>query len=66
MVKQAKNYICERCKRETPFMEVCDYCSRKICRACEKAGATHSKILHTIICKGCWGDLRKRKKFKSL
>ena len=66
MVKPSKNYVCERCKKETPFIEPCDYCSRKICRSCEKAAATHSKILHTIICKSCWGDLRKRRKFKSL
>ena len=65
-MKPAKNYICELCKRETPYLEVCNYCNKKICRACEKAGATHTKILHTVICRSCWGDLKKRTRWKSL
>jgi len=65
MVKAAKNYVCERCKREMAFIQECGYCSRKICRACEKSSATHSKTSRTAICKGCWTDLRKRTRYKS-
>ncbi len=65
MVRQAKNYVCDRCKRETPYVEECGYCMRKICRSCEKSSATHSKLSRTAICKSCWSDMRKRTKFKS-
>ncbi len=56
---------CERCGKETHFLQRCDYCGRRVCRACEKSGKVTSEHEHLLICKDCWTRTDKRKKFKS-
>ena len=56
---------CERCGKAAYIIEPCDYCSRKICRACVKSSARESKIKRNVICKDCWGNIPKRRKYKS-
>lgn len=55
---------CERCGKEAYYLEVCNYCNRKVCRNCHKASASPSKTMRTVICKDCWGNLPKRMAFK--
>lgn len=57
-------YLCERCKHETYRYDVCNYCGRKICNNCIKSSQTSTKILHLVICKDCWTDMKKRKMYK--
>ncbi len=57
-------YTCERCKREIYRFDVCDYCGRKICNSCVKSSQTVTKTVRLIICKDCWGDMNKRKRYK--
>ncbi len=56
---------CERCKDEVFKYLSCDYCSRKICNNCIKSSARASKISRLVICKDCWGDLKKRERYKN-
>ncbi|MEK6923915.1 MAG: hypothetical protein AABW54_01595 [Candidatus Micrarchaeota archaeon] len=56
---------CERCGKDAYYAEECDYCNKKVCRNCHKASATASKTSRKVICKGCWSNMPKRKKFKS-
>ena len=46
-------------------MEACTGCSRMVCRNCQKASLTASKTKRLVMCKDCWGDIKKRKKFLS-
>ena len=56
---------CERCKDEVFKYLSCDYCGRKICNNCIKSSARASKISRLVICKDCWGDMKKREKYKN-
>lgn len=56
---------CDRCSEEAHYLELCKYCSRHVCRKCQKSSARASKIERNVICKDCWGNLKKRRAFKS-
>lgn len=56
---------CERCKKEIYRQYKCDYCGRTICSSCVKSSQTATKILKLVICKDCWGNMPKRKAYKS-
>ncbi len=48
------------------MLEKCEMCGKMICRDCEKSSKKVSKTKRSIICKDCWGDMEKRKKWKSM
>lgn len=56
---------CQRCKKERHYLETCYTCSRNVCQYCQKSGKSASKTERLIICKDCWSDLKKRKKWES-
>lgn len=56
---------CQRCNKEAHYLEKCNYCERQVCRTCVKSSRRPIKIERIVICKDCWSDLRKRKKYKS-
>ncbi|MGB9577393.1 MAG: hypothetical protein ACP5O3_00175 [Candidatus Micrarchaeia archaeon] len=56
---------CERCGSDAHVIEACDYCGRKVCRACIKSSRTVAKTIRRVICKDCWTNTKKRKEFKS-
>jgi hypothetical protein len=56
---------CERCKRQVPKADICNYCKKIICETCKKSARRASKIKKLFICKDCWGNLAFRKRFKS-
>jgi hypothetical protein len=55
---------CERCGNQSAKLERCDYCGRKICYSCIKS-SKRKKVGRLYICKDCWGNIQKRKKFKA-
>ncbi|MCL4374137.1 MAG: hypothetical protein M1360_03875 [Candidatus Marsarchaeota archaeon] len=57
--------LCERCKRETYRYETCNYCGRKVCYDCIKSSRRYHKTVRLVICKDCWGDMKKRRAFKN-
>ncbi len=58
--------ICERCSNQIYMVEKCDYCGKMVCESCEKSAKRLKKVVRTVICKDCWGNLPKRSKFKAL
>lgn len=56
---------CERCGNVAIVPERCGYCEKLLCRACEKSAKRIGKTKRFVICRTCWGDLRKRRKFKA-
>ena len=56
---------CERCKRQVPRADTCNYCKRLVCESCKKSAKRASKIKKLFICKDCWSKMESRKKFKS-
>lgn len=64
-MKKKTEMKCERCVKEAHIIEPCDYCSRKICRQCVKSSARESKTKRNVICKDCWGNIPKRRAYKS-
>ncbi len=56
---------CERCKKQIPKAEKCDYCNRLMCESCTKSSKRASKIKKLFICKDCWSQMGKRSRFKS-
>ncbi len=56
---------CERCKKQVAKADRCNYCERLICESCKKSSKRASKTVKLFICKDCWSDMKKRKKFKS-
>ncbi len=58
--------LCERCKREVFKFVVCDYCKRKIGNECIKSSKRKTKTTRLIICKDCWGQMPRRKSYKSM
>lgn len=60
-----KGSKCERCGKEAHYLEVCNYCSRTVCRNCQKSSSTPEKTRRLVICKDCWGKIPLRKQFKS-
>jgi hypothetical protein len=57
--------LCDRCKREVYRYERCNYCLRNVCVSCEKSSQRIKKTMRMVICKDCWGDMRKRGAFKN-
>ncbi len=57
--------VCERCKDEIFKSERCNYCNRLICFNCVKSSSRHMKTLRLVICKDCWGIMRRRSAFKN-
>jgi hypothetical protein len=57
--------ICERCKRDIHKYDTCNYCSRKICFNCVKSQKKISATERAYICKDCWSNTKRRKKYKS-
>ncbi|MFH0816999.1 MAG: hypothetical protein V1909_00010 [Candidatus Micrarchaeota archaeon] len=57
--------ICERCSNETHRPEKCTYCSRIMCSDCEKSSKNSKLEGRLVICKTCWGAMKKRQKFKT-
>lgn len=58
-------FSCERCKDEIFKNETCNYCSRKICNNCVKSTMRVQKVTRLVICKDCWGNIKKRTAFKN-
>lgn len=58
--------ICERCKADTYMLEKCGYCGRTVCGACVKSSKRKHKTTRFVICRDCWGDMKKRAQFKKL
>jgi len=56
--------ICERCSGQAYALEKCNYCSRMLCGSCVKSSKRKIKIKRYVICRDCWGDLKKRTAFK--
>lgn len=56
--------ICARCSKETYELEMCEYCRKMVCRLCEKSSKRIKKLKRIVICKDCWGDMKKRNEFK--
>jgi len=57
---------CERCGTQTAKLEKCDHCGKKICVSCIKSSKRSKKKTGKLfICKSCWTNIPKRKKFKS-
>ncbi|MFH0714107.1 MAG: hypothetical protein V1722_05745 [Candidatus Micrarchaeota archaeon] len=58
---------CQRCSKETHYLEVCNYCDKPICRSCQKSARTATsasgKKERLVICKTCWGKMPVRKTF---
>lgn len=57
--------LCERCKKEVHRLEHCNYCNRMICNSCMKGSIRIKKTARLVICKDCWGSMKKRGAFKS-
>ncbi|MBI4399287.1 hypothetical protein HY570_00925 [Candidatus Micrarchaeota archaeon] len=57
--------ICERCSAQTYMVEKCNYCNKQLCRDCEKSAKRIAKTRRYVICKDCWGDMKKRSEFKA-
>jgi len=55
---------CKRCGKQTAKLQTCGYCKSKICYSCIK-NSKRKKIGKRYICKTCWTDMSKRKKYKS-
>ncbi len=58
-------FLCERCKSEIYKSETCNYCNRKICNNCIKSSQRVQKVTRLVICKDCWGNIKKRTAFKN-
>lgn len=58
--------ICDRCSNQSYFLEKCEYCAKNVCVNCAKSAKRVQKIRRLLICKGCWGNLRSRSKFKGV
>ncbi len=60
--------VCERCGKSVPKLEKCYFCERWVCNGCVKSirNAYLLKKERIVICKDCWTDMEKRKKFKSM
>ncbi|MCK4318998.1 hypothetical protein KAW38_00300 [Candidatus Micrarchaeota archaeon] len=56
--------ICQRCGEQTAKLEKCDYCDRLICNMCKKSAKIVGKLKRLVICKDCWGNMKRRGKFK--
>jgi hypothetical protein len=56
---------CERCKKQFPKAERCNYCNKLICESCTKSSKRASKVRKLFICKDCWSNMASRTKFKS-
>ncbi len=59
------NMRCERCSEVVYKIEKCDYCGRKICHACVKSSRKDNTGTRRVICKDCWGEVKKRKEFQT-
>lgn len=57
---------CERCTSDTHFMEKCTFCERYVCRACIRASKNVKKVNRIVICKSCFGDISKMKKYENM
>lgn len=57
---------CDRCGKETHFLEKCTFCEKMVCRACEHASKNVEKTTRVVICKTCFGDVNKMKKFEHM
>lgn len=58
-------FLCERCKREIFKNEVCSYCNKKICNSCIKSSERFQKTTRIVICKDCWGNVKRRNAFRN-
>ncbi len=58
--------LCERCGKEIHKNVSCGYCNKKICYSCLKSSKRVTKVEKAFICKDCWSNMKKRKKYKSL
>lgn len=57
---------CGRCGAQTAKLETCNYCRKKVCNNCIKSSRrVKGKVKKLFICKGCWGSIKSRRKFKS-
>jgi len=58
--------ICERCSNAVHQVDECNYCHKKVCGSCLKASKRVKKTDRYAICRGCWGDLKARTKWKKV
>jgi len=57
---------CERCSAETHFVEKCTFCKKYVCRGCEHAAKNIAKVNRIVICKTCFGDVKKMKEYEHM
>ena len=57
--------MCERCKNDVHKYVTCNYCNKKICYNCIKSQKKISVTERAYICKDCWSNTKRRKKYKS-
>ena len=48
------------------MVETYNSCGKMVCQSCVKSAKRLKKVTRLVICKDCWGDLKKRSKFKAL
>jgi len=58
--------ICERCSSQVYMVEKCNSCGKMVCQSCVKSAKRLKKVSRVVICRDCWGDMKKRSKFKAL
>ncbi|MCC7552675.1 hypothetical protein KO317_03355 [Candidatus Micrarchaeota archaeon] len=59
------NMRCERCSAVVHKIEKCNYCDRKICHSCAKSSRKDNTGTRRLICKDCWGEVKKRKAYQT-
>ena len=59
------NMRCERCSALVHKVEKCDHCEKKICNECVKSSRKDKSGVRRLICKDCWGSVKKRKEFQA-
>ena len=56
---------CERGGEQVARAERCSYCNKQVCESCLKSSKRIGKVKRYYICKGCWGNMGSRSRFKS-
>lgn len=61
----AMTITCERCGDPLHKYYVCNYCDRKIGYECLKSQKKVTQTDRAYICKDCWSNTKRRKRYKS-
>ncbi len=57
---------CERCGRDTHFVQKCTFCGKWVCQSCVHASKNVEKVNRIVICKTCFGDASKMKAYENM